>query len=391
MAEFNIKILFRTTSIATLMFCFGVNVNGQENVEAPIVEGTTTEEKLAPPVTKKVKKTIKTQKTEIEAVRPERAPLTIAADPGYGKNSVRRYDYFRAESNDAPVDSRDAIDAMADHAILLPTAFTPKKLSTSFTTTNILLNTFSFSPTNDFQISASTLLPTGFTDFLFNGSVKFRIKTDPNYIISAHPFFSYQSGQDELDIANLGLGAGLLADFYISDRLIISTGSFLFLNTLNILDQQNHDACQSHSDFVQGDCINTDTQKSLPSGGHWLSLQASLIYYLHDSFSLRFEAITGLTYGSFLGTEYLDGRDSFSTKVDYFENPALGFGVPKNSIITLGAGTSWSKKNFGIKAAAYLWRGEVETTTLTIADTETIQEKSYSWVLTPTISLTLRF
>ncbi len=377
MTDFIKKSFLVTSSVAVLFVTFGSQVEAQEKSDPPPVEEVKTEN----------------EKTEPEVVEPEKKedapPITIVADPGYGENELVAKSYFRPESREAQVDRRDEIDAMADHAILLPTAFTPKQFSTSFTTTNILLNTLSFSPTDDLQISASAVLPTGVSDFMLNGSVKFRLKTDPNYIISAQPFFSYQSGQEQLDVANFGIGGGLLADFYITDRLVISTGSHLFLNVVNIQDQLNYDDCQTHNDFVQGDCINTDSQVGFPSGGHWMSLQASLLYYIYDSFSLRLEAISGLTVGSFLGTEYLDGRDGFTTKTDNFNDPSIGVGVPRNSIITLGAGIGYARKNYGFKASAYLWRGEVERVdSFTLGATPEAEE---SWVLTPTVSLTIKF
>lgn len=182
---------------------------------------------------------------------------------------------------------------MADHAILLPTAFTPKQFSVSFTTTNLLLNTLSFSPTDDLQVSGSAVIPTDLTDFMLNGSVKFRLKTDPNYIVSAQPFFSYQAGHEQLDVANFGIGGGVLADFYITDRLIISTGSFVFLNMVNIGDQLNYDECQTHNDFVDGGCINTDSQVS----------------FLRAAIGFRFKrlySITSMTHLAFVLKRFRD-------------------------------------------------------------------------------------
>lgn len=383
MTDFIKKSILLTSSAILLFVTFATAAQAQNKSDPPPVEDVKIDNE-------KVKDIVPEKEIEPEK-KEEVPPITIVADPGFGDNKLVSRDYFRAESNLAQVDKRGEIDAMADHAILLPTAFTPKQFSTSFTTTNLLLNTFSFSPTDNLQLSASAVIPTQITDFMLNGSVKFRLKTDPNYIISAQPFFSYQAGQEQLDVANFGAGGGLLADFYITDRLVISTGSFVFLNMVNIVDQLNYDACQTHSDFVDGNCINTDSQVSFPSGGHWMSLQASLLYYIYDSFSLRLEAISGLTLGSFLGTEYFDGRDGFTTKTNYFEDPSVGIGVPRNSIITLGAGIGWARKNFGFKASAYLWRGEIEQSNQIIFGGTEPSARSQSWVLTPSVSLTVKF
>lgn len=326
------------------------------------------------------------QPPPIEKNEKAEPPITIVADPGFGENKLISNDYFRAESVSAPVDKRGKIDPMSDHSILIPTAFTPKQFSFSLTTTNFFLNSLSFSPTDDLQLSTTFLVPTGINDFMLNASGKMRLISDENYIVSAQPFVSYQAGEEDLDVTNFGIGGGLLADFYLSDRFVLSTGSFLFLNILNINDQLNYDTCTTHKDFVDGTCINTDKETSFPAGGHWLSLHASLIYYIYDSFSLRFEAISGITSGSFLGTEYVNGKDPFSEKKANFSDPSIGLGIPKDSIITLGAGIAWSRKNIGFKASSYLWRTEVRTNDA--FDNLSIEDK---WVLSPTISATIGF
>lgn len=315
----------------------------------------------------------------IEIPESELPPTTRTDDSGFGIAREQKTLLFHENTNQAQVDRRALIDAMADHNILSPNAFTPKKFSFSWTNTNFFLNTFSFSIHDEIQLSTTINIPSDSTDFLWNGSVKYRLIDDANYIVSVQPFVSYQAGHEQVDIANLGFGGGVLADFYITDRMVISTGSHLFLNTLMFTDSFSYDSCQTHRDYLEGTCVQTTNNTSFPGGGHWLSVNAAMIYYIYDQLSLRLEAISGLTYGSFLGTEYLDARDGFSEKKDNFNSPSFEFGIPKSSAITLGAGMGWSKRNFGLQASAYLVRGKQKNA---------IESE---WFFVPVLSLSLGF
>lgn len=264
------------------------------------------------------------------------------------------------------VDRRGDVDPMASTAILWPTAYTPEQGTITYTNFFLIGNTLSYAITDSQQLGVSLVLPS-LGALHAQGTYRIRLHDGPNHIVTLIPAVHYQTeGEEEQTTTSaLSAGAGVVADFYLSDRFVLGIGAhFQGTITASVGGIEPVD-CPDRDAFLRGECDEfTRATTTFPAGGHWLSVVGHGTYYIEDWLNLRAEVFTGGVFGTFLGTEYLYGRERVEQRSERYEDGDFALGIPYDSTVTAGLGTGLSADGFAIQLSGYVyyWDEEVRLT-----------------------------
>jgi hypothetical protein len=264
------------------------------------------------------------------------------------------------------VDKRLEVDPMTAQTILWPTAFTPEAGTVTYTNFFLLGNTLNIAVTDDVSIGTTLVLPS-LGAFHAQGTARIRVHDGPNHIVSIVPVIHYQSeGENEfVTTAAVSTGVGVVSDFYLTDKLMVGAGLHLHATVAASTSSVSSVECPDRDAFFNNQCTDVDKNwEGFPSGGHWVALVAHAIYYIDDWVNLRAEAFTGGVAGTFLGAEYLYGRETLAERSTRYQDGDFAVGIPYDSGVTLGLGTGVTAGSaaFQLSGYMYFWDDEVRLT-----------------------------
>jgi hypothetical protein len=298
--------------------------------------------------------------------RPQPSPELQTQPEGSYLNLQDSWPTSQTERETPFVDRRQEFDSLAGQAILWPTAHTAEAGTFTYTNFFLLGNTISFAITDDVTVGATVVLKS-VGAFHAQATGRIRVHDGPNHIISVVPTFHYQSeGETEiLTTSAISTGAGVVSDFYLTDNLVVGAGLHLHLTLSASTSTISGVECVDRDAFFNNGCTDiTRDWQSFPSGGHWAALVGHAIYYIDDWINLRAELFTGGVAGTFLGTEYIYGRETLEQRSQRYQDGDLALGIPYDSGVTAGLGTGISASNVSVQLAgyAYYWDDEIRVT-----------------------------
>lgn len=279
--------------------------------------------------------------TGASALAEEPQPLkTLPYDQGFGQQEVIVREFPSPDSWVPLPDKRGRIDAAADRVMLVPSAFTPERGTLAYTNTLLLGNEVSYAFTDDVQVAMMAILPTDEVGSRLQLSSKINVFESRTVAVSLQPHLGYHSEDFERTLQTAGLGLGLLADFYVTDNLVISASAFAYGTFWAQHQVENLDGCFARSEYP--DClVLDDIQTTWPAGGHHLLASAGLTYFFSDSWSLRTEIIAGGAAGTFMGLDYHRDLNAEQRIQRYTEGDWKG-GIPYDATTALGLAIAYS-------------------------------------------------
>ncbi len=298
--------------------------------------------------------------------RPEPSEALETVPEGTYLSTQRAWQNDEREVLLPMVDRRHEVDPMTGQSILWPTAYTAKAGTATYTNFFFVGNSLNYAITDGFTLGASFVLPSlGASHSQLTGRV--RVNDGPNHIVTLIPVLHYQSeGEtDNVTTSAWSTGAGVVADFYITNRLILGAGAHAHLTLAASTATVASAECVDRDSFLNGGCSDVQRDwRSFPSGGHWFALAGHAIYYIEDWLNVRGELFTGAVAGTFLGAEYIYGRETLAQRSARYEDGELALGIPYDSGVTLGLGTGLTVGPVGVQLSGYMyyWEDEVRLT-----------------------------
>ena len=283
------------------------------------------------------------------------APKTMPNDVGFGQVPLNeRWRFADEDSLGARVDRRDAIDASSDRVILWPTAHTPHKNTLAISNHMGALNQVSYSPSDDVQTTASVVVPIDVADTHVALSGKFTVSESDNHVVSIQPFAHHRRSRSSLGGNDTGVGFAGLADVISTDNIILSFGLVGYVTVVAATREFDYTACRTRAEFIRGNCQRSALQtQAFPKGGHFVGAHFGMTWYFHDQWSLRGEAMTGLSAGSVLGSEWLTREFDPEDEGERFRSGPAGVGVPHDTGLAIGGGLQWSNGTLAVQFSGY--------------------------------------
>ncbi|MBA2661644.1 MAG: hypothetical protein H0U74_05075 [Bradymonadaceae bacterium] len=241
---------------------------------------------------------------------------TLPPDGGYGTQPLReaaRFEDFGEEGTAADRRARDY--ALSERVINLPSATTMEQgtwLASSF---NFMGNQLAYAGSDDVLWALGVVLP-AYGDFYTLGSAKWAFFRSQDIVVSLMPFTAYRSGSGLLKSSDWGIGASLLADLVVTERLVLNGGVIGHASIFNSATAaRDYSACASRADYLRGDCITTSSLSSFaPPGGHWLAAYVGTSYFALSWLSLHTEFVASAFAGDFLEKRrFRRGQGVFAT------------------------------------------------------------------------------
>jgi hypothetical protein len=296
---------------------------------------------------------------------------TLPRDPNYGQRSAGTDQRFQtAEASLAAVDRRRQITSMPDRNILAPMAQTPAEGTVSYSNFNILGNYLTYAPTDKLAVTAGMVIPSSDADFITSVSGKYKLYESRDWMVSVLPFGAYSNGNMDVDTYQFGLGSGLLADFYVTDTIIVTGGALGFATLAAGYDRYSDDC--TRSEFGDNNCAVETTGLTLPAGGHWMAATLGANWYITQSFAFNLEYILGGSWGTFFGVEDGPEGNDLASRRDRFEDPEFAAGIPHGYGSTLSMAGTWSNGTAGLQLAVMLVGNRDNPNTLVIDESQSI-------------------
>ncbi len=257
------------------------------------------------------------------------------------------------------VDRRRQISPASDRNILAPLAQTPKKGTISYGNYNILGNVLTYAPSDELAVTAGTMLPLGDENFLGSLSAKYKFYETRDLIVSVLPFGAYTDGVQRLDTSHAGLGAGLLADYHLSDSIVVGAGVSGFAALYGAYERNSTDC--TRTEFRNDGCEVVSEGEALPAGGHWMAATLGTVWYVVDTFALNVEFVHGLSWGSFLGIEDDGTQDDMDEAFeaagrDRLQDPEFATGLPNGGGPVFSVGATWASERSAVQFAMVFMR-----------------------------------
>ncbi len=294
---------------------------------------------------------------------------TTARDRDFGRRSAQPSDQFSSEDLGlAPVDRRQQISSMADRNVLAPMAQTAPEGTVSYSNYNFLGNLLTYGVNDKLAVTAGMVLPLDGGDFITTVSGKYKLHESRNWIVSVLPFGAVANGTQQLDTYQFGVGSGLLADFHLSDTVVLAGGAYGFATLAAGYDQYSADC--TRSEFNSESCEVQTTQLALPAGGHWIGATLGANWYVTEAFSINLEYILGGSWGTFFGVENTSDRNDLEARRARFESPEFSSGFPHGQGPTISLGGTWSNGATALQFATVFLRRQDDENTLVVDESQ---------------------
>lgn len=297
---------------------------------------------------------------------PPASPFTVGElkthprDTQFGQRKPRINERFVYDDTHlGAVDRRRQLSPASDRNILAPLAQTPEKGTVSYGNYNIIGNVLTYAPSDELAVTAGTMLPLGDENFVGSLSAKYKFYESRDLIVSVLPFGAYVNGVERLDTSHAGLGAGLLADYHLSDSIVIGAGVSGFAALYGAYDRNSTDC--TRSEFRTDGCEVVSDGEALPAGGHWMAATLGTVWYVVDSLALNVEFVHGFSWGSFLGVEDDGNQDDMEEAFEAagrerLQDPEFATGLPNGGGPVFSVGATWSNDRAALQFAMVFMR-----------------------------------
>lgn len=294
---------------------------------------------------------------------------TTPTDPNFGRRAAASSDmFFQDDHALARVDRRRELSSMSDRNVLAPMAQTVGEGTISYSNYNFLGNLLTYGVNDKLAVTGGVIIPTGDGDLITSVSGKYKLHESRNWIVSVLPFGVAANGTMNLDTYQYGLGSGLLADFHVSDTVVLSGGLLGFATLFAGYDRYSDDC--TRSEFQSENCPVDTVSKTLPAGGHWIAATLGTNWFVTDSFSVNFEYILGGSWGTFFGVEDNSEWNDLESRRARFENPEFDSGFPHGQGPTISLGGTWSNGTSALQFALVFVRRQDDLNTLVVDESQ---------------------
>lgn len=283
---------------------------------------------------------------------PERAP-TLPPELGWGQarpeGDLEIPDLTRGR---APVDRRQQYDVLATQGVILPNAYVPESdwgvllrdhmllgLQASAWFKGLMLTgTYAFSPSVIFD-EPLTLDDYSSLTLTYNFWRSYDVR------VSASAGYLGRKGRTSYDSEEQGLSLNLVADFNLSDTMVLTTGVQGFLPSSRQYYGWDFSGCQTRSDYLIRDCWRlTNNRQSWPAAGRFGLLYLQWMWFAPQELILKLELVTGLVQGTALNLEgAVYGRDNILVQQRRYESSDVTLGPLHGFPLTvhLAMGKTW--------------------------------------------------
>lgn len=283
---------------------------------------------------------------------PERAP-TLPPELGWGKvrpeGDVEIPDLTRGR---APVDRRQQYDVLATQGVILPNAYVPEADWGVLLRDHMLLGLQvsawfkGFMLTGTYAASPRIIFDERMTlDDYSALTLTYNLWRSYDVRVSASVGYLGRQGESTLDSKEQGLSLNVVADFNLSDTMVLTTGLQVFLPSSREYDAWDVSQCRTRAEYLRRECWQlTSKRQSWPDAGRFGLLYLQWMWFAPEELILKLELVTGLVQGTtfdlegaFYGNETLMVQQQRYESADVSIGPLHGFPLT----IHLAMGKTW--------------------------------------------------
>jgi hypothetical protein len=309
---------------------------------------------------------------------PAQPPRTLPHDLLYGDRETTRYGRLPEGAGElAPVDRREDVDRIASLGVVLPTAHVAPRGTVQYTNHLIAGHQVSWSPADTLSLSALVVLPPSLldgtpirSDVFWGLSGTWSAWRWRDVQVSLMPFVLGRHGQLEVDTSELGVGAAVLADWAVHDRVVVGAGLMGYAPLRLGYDQYDTSNCASRDDFINRRCFEITSATAWgPPGGRYLMGWLHAAIYGPRDVTIKAELVSGVSSGTVLDLEGLvwhqDGPDVQRRR---YASHGWAAGPLHGSRVTAHVGMGWTPGAWGGQVGLLIVPGRFGRLDLSDAD-----------------------